>query len=816
MDADRLVLDFALVMAVLLVAPLLSMRLRLPDIAGVILAGVVVGEYGLGWFHVDQTFQLLGKVGLLYLMFLAGLEINLNDFRRFRKPGFVFGTLTFLVPQVLGTVGARWILRFSWPESILLASMFASHTLIPFPLVQRFGIGRNRAVSAAVGGTILTDTAALLVLAVVVRGASGDSMDPSFWIRLSVSLAALVFGAAFLLPRVAYWFFRRMAPDGATEFVFVLAVVFSLAYAAELAGVEPIIGAFLAGLALSPVVPGRGVLTSRLHFVGYALFIPFFLLSVGMRVDLRALLAGPDGWAVAAFMSACVVGTKWLAAFFSGRILGFSRDETGLLFGLSVNQAAATLAAVLVGVRVGIFDDAVLNGAILMILATCILGPWVAEISARRLAEREDRSPSPPRLDSGRVLVPLASLSHADSIVDLALMLRPDRSSDPIYPLHVASQGPDDPARVAEAERLLAGAVARAEAAGVHAIPLARLDSSVAGGILNAASEFRAASIVVGWHARRSVASLLQSIPDRVVTQSGQTVVVYRPGSPLSTSRRLWLLVPPLVDRHSGLPTALRLARRIADRAGAKLILAATDETRAAIQSLSGTTASAPQNAHSGAPSWAEVVRSVETNRQNGDALVLVSVRRGNLAWQPSLERLPTDWARRAPGDNLIVIFPPLPSVSGETDLDPESDLHLPSPAFVATTSTALPEALLLLLRAALPDAGEKLHPLADSLAHSPPVPLGPDLALLHVHTPYVDSPVLVVGHNPAGFAIEGFSVSPAGLALLLGPIAASPERHLRTLAAIARAARAGSLSPPPANPPKARHPMDFPSPAGE
>ena len=179
MDADRLILDFALVMVLLLVAPLLSVKLRLPDIAGLILAGVVVGEFGPGIFRLDQTFQLLGKVGLLYLMFLAGLEINLDDFQRYRKPGLVFGTLTFLIPQVLGTLGAVWLLGFGWPKAILLASMFASHTLIPFPIVQRLGLGRNRAVTTTIGGTILTDTAALLVLAVVVRSQNGASAPRS-------------------------------------------------------------------------------------------------------------------------------------------------------------------------------------------------------------------------------------------------------------------------------------------------------------------------------------------------------------------------------------------------------------------------------------------------------------------------------------------------------------------------------------------------------------------------------------------------------------------------------------------------------------
>lgn len=799
MDADRLILDFALVMVLLLVAPLVSVKLRLPDIAGLILAGVIFGEHGLGLFRLDQTFQLLGKVGLLYLMFLAGLEINLDDFQRYRKPSLVFGSLTFLIPQVLGTLGAVWLLGFGWPKAILLASMFASHTLIPFPIVQRLGLGRNRAVTTTIGGTILTDTAALLVLAVVVRSQNGG-IGAAFWAQLGLSLAALVAGALFVLPRIGYWFFRRAAPDGVAEFVFVLAATFLVAYASELAGVEPIIGAFLAGLALSPVVPGRGVLMNRLHFVGNALFIPFFLFSVGMRVDLRVLLTGLDGWRIALYMAVGVTVLKWAAARLAGRWLGYSRDETGLVFGLSVNQAAATLAAVLVGTQVGIFDAAILNGTILMILVTCLIGPWVTEACARRLAAEAELQPAGPRHESGRILVPLASPHRVDAVVDLAMMLRPDRTEEPIYPLHVASAGPDDPERVAEAERLLGGAVARAEAAGVHAIPLARLDASVAGGILNATTEFRVGAIVLGWHARTRAASLLQSIPDRVVTQSKQAVLVYRPGPPLATARRLWVLAPPLIERHSGLPNALQLARRIAARAGTRLHLAATDATRRAIEALPGNRPPVGAKTPPSLATWTAVVAAVEQARATGDAVLLLSVRRGNLAWQPSLERLPVDWALRWPDDNLIVLFPPLDVQNEELAQTEEAGAgparDLPPIAPVSLAAATLPAMLPELLRNALPEYRGALEPLVAELMGFPPVPLSAQVALLHLHTPLIDSARIAVGRREAGLDLPGFAAAPTELALLLSPRSCPPEQHLRTLAAIARAARAGSLWP--------------------
>jgi len=801
MDADRLIFDFALVMVLLLVAPLLSLKLRLPDIAGLILAGVIVGEHGLGLFTLDQTFQLLGKVGLLYLMFLAGLEINLDEFIRYRHRSLVFGALTFLIPQVFGTLGAVWWLGFSWPKAILLASMFASHTLIPFPIVQRLGLGRNRAVTTTIGGTILTDTAALLVLAVIVKS-GGDGVGVAFWTRLSLSLLALVAGSLFLLPRLGYWFFKRTAPDGASEFIFVLAATFLVAWLSERTGVEPIIGAFLSGLALSPVVPGRGVLMSRLHFVGYALFIPFFLLSVGMRVDLRVLFTGLDGWIIALYMVVGVTVFKWLAAALSGRWLGFSRDETRLLFGLSVNQAAATLAAVLVGTQVGIFDAAVLNGTILMILVTCLIGPWVTEKSARRLAEHEELQPAAPRHETGRILVPLASPQSVDRVMDLALILRPDRAAEPIYPVHVAQEGPDDPDRVAEAERLLGGAVARAEAAGVRAIPLARLDSNVAGGILSAATEFRVSAIVLGWHSRKRVSSLLQSIPDRVILQSRQAVVIYRPTVPLAATKRLWVLAPPLMEHHKGLANALQLVRRIAARFGARILLATTDHTRRAFDGLPTNRPADSSTDIPSMPTWAEVIRRFSEAVIDGDSILLLSVRRGHLAWQPSLERLPVDWAQRWPNTNLMVLYPPVVS---DHDVEQEDWDGTPSqegarppyrPGWVVTNvSSNLPDqAIPELLNHLLPDGGPRLEPLARELRTNMAVPLSSHSALLHVHTPLVTTARIAVGCHPDGFRLDGFDTPPHELVLLLSPWSGTPEEHLRILANLARTAQRGPL----------------------
>ena len=282
------ILIFSSVLLIILIAPAVLKQVRVPGIVGLILAGVLVGPNGLHLLERDASIVLFGTVGLLYIMFLAGLEIDLHDFQRYKNRSLVFGALTFSIPQTIGMLTGRYFLGFSWPSAILLASMFASHTLLAYPIVSRLGIARNEAVSVTVGGTIITDTAALLVLSVIAGSARGE-LSGAFWLQLSISFALFVFAVLWLFPRVGTWFFKNSGSDSSSQYIFVLAFVFAAAFLAQMAGVEPIIGAFLAGIALNSLIPQQSHLMNRVHFVGNTLFSPFFLLSVGMLVDLRVL-----------------------------------------------------------------------------------------------------------------------------------------------------------------------------------------------------------------------------------------------------------------------------------------------------------------------------------------------------------------------------------------------------------------------------------------------------------------------------------------------------------------------------------------------
>ena len=336
------VLIFSVILFIILLAPIILHRFKIPDLIGLILAGALIGPNGLGIMARDSSIELFGKVGLLYIMFIAGLEIDLADLKKNYSRGVYFGLLTFLIPMGMGTAAGVYLLQLSWPSSVLLASMFASHTLMTYPIVSKYGVTKNRAVNVSIGATVITCLLALLVLAVIVGMSTGE-INGNFWWRLSLSTAIFVAGILLLFPILGRWFFKRYE-DSIAQYIFVLALVFMASFLSKLAGLEDIIGAFLAGLALNRLIPNTSALMSRIEFVGNALFIPFFLIGVGMLVDYRVFM---NGWAslwVAFIM--CLVATlsKWLAAYITEKTLHYTRDEGRLLFGLSNAQAAATLA----------------------------------------------------------------------------------------------------------------------------------------------------------------------------------------------------------------------------------------------------------------------------------------------------------------------------------------------------------------------------------------------------------------------------------------------------------------------------------------
>jgi Kef-type K+ transport system membrane component KefB len=568
---------FAVITAAILVAPALARRLRLPEIIVVVLLGFAVGPTGLGLLERDGVVEVLGTVGLLYLMFVAGLELDLDDFIANRRDSIGFGALTFVVPMILGTTSAL-ALGYDVLPAVLLASCWASHTLVAYPAFQRAGTFGNRAVATTVGATIITDTAALLVLAVVARASQG-SLTPVFWITLLPSMAVVTFAAVAGLPRLARWFFSGAGQDRNLRFLFVMVALFVTASVAELIGIEAIVGAFLAGLALNRSVPNGGALMERIDFLGSSLFIPLFLLATGMLIDVAVLL-DPRTLLVGAVFTVVAMAGKLIAAVAAGKLFGYRGVEIGAMFALSNAQAAATLAAIVVGLNVGLIDTDTVNAVIMVILATCLVASTLATRYAVLL-------PKPVRArDFGEVVVvPLANPRSAPRLMRLASAFA--RSDGGIVVPVLVSPSESDAALLDQLRELDRDMIEVAQSAGAEARSVLRIDASAELGISHTVVEQRASLLVLGWKgATASRGARFGGIIDGVLARTSvPTLVTHEGDAPIE---RVLVVVDESVMTERGigpLQLALDTARYVRADLGGQVdieVIGNVDDARVA------------------------------------------------------------------------------------------------------------------------------------------------------------------------------------------------------------------------------------------
>lgn len=553
-EADWL---FAVLLGLILVVPLLSERVRVPGIVGLVLAGALVGPGGLGLVVREGAVGTLGSVGLLYLMFLAGVELDLEEFAAHKRDSVIFGILTFLIPMSLG-VGSAMLLGFGVLAAVLIASCWASHTLLTYPVFRRHGTVANRAVATSVGGTILTDTAALVVLVVVASAHVGD-LESVFWVSLAAGMAVLAFFTLWVLPRLGRWFFARIAREQGVRFVFVLAALFMSSALAHLGGMEPIIGAFLAGLGLNKLVPNGSRLMERIEFVGANFLIPLFLVAVGLVINFR-LLADPRTLLMAVVFTTVAIAAKALAAGVSGKLLGYSRTEIGAIFALSNAQAAATLAAIVVGERVGLIDTDVVNAVIMVILVTCLLASW----SAGRIAPKLVR-PMPRQALGTSVILPVIRPEAAVALTRLAASFA-ETDAGVVVPVTVAV-GDDGVAAIDDLRRVNEEVEEMARAHGVEAEGAVRIDRSAAAGVLNIAAERKASLLVMGWHGPDHRAMFAaEATLDPVVAEASAPVLLARLDR--RTPERILVFIPHADTTEGGMAN-LRLVLDTARRLGA-------------------------------------------------------------------------------------------------------------------------------------------------------------------------------------------------------------------------------------------------------
>jgi Kef-type K+ transport system membrane component KefB len=584
------ILVFSLILFIILLSPILLKKLNIPGIIGLIISGVIIGPNGLNILAKTDAIQLFSTIGLLYIMFIAGLELDMNEFKANRNKSLLFGFYTFIIPLSIGFPVCFYILGYGYNASFLTASMFATHTLVAYPIVSKLGISKNKTVAVAVGGTILTDTAVLIILAIVLGNSQGN-LNQEFWLRLFISLAIFSGIMFIIIPRIAKWFFRRLESEKHSHYIFVLSMVFFAAFLAEVAGVEPIIGAFVAGLALNKLIPHSSPLMNRIEFIGNSLFIPFFLISVGMLVNLRVLFNGPTALIVAGTLTLVALFGKWMAALFTQITFRYTSAQRQLIFGLSSAHAAATLAIILVGYNAGILDENILNGTIILILITCIVASFVTEKASRKIMlETDDYSTDLLKLNSLKeehILLPITAPNHLEKLLEFCIFIRYSKSANPISILSVVLNDQEAELNLRRARVSLESVVKQASASENKVNIIATIDLHATKGISRISKEIMASLIVVDWNQRAQLTDkFLAEKDDSLLSNTSKTLIIGHFEKAFVSHQRVCVFAPIYAERENGFELWFLKIDKLAHELSIPVALYSNETTVNAVQNL--------------------------------------------------------------------------------------------------------------------------------------------------------------------------------------------------------------------------------------
>lgn len=660
------VLKFLVILIIILFAPILLNKVKIPHILGLIIAGVIIGPHGINLLERDSGIILSGTAGLLYIMFLAGMEIDLGDLKKNSTKSIFFGMMTFIIPMALGIISGYYLLHFSMPTSIIIGSMFASHTLISYPIVNKLDVVKNRAVVITVGGTIITVTLGLLVFAVIIGMATGE-VDNAFWTKLTVSL--IVFSAIVLIlfPLIGRWFFKHYS-DSVSQYIFVLVLVFLGAVLAEAAGIEGIIGAFLAGLSLNRLVPVTSPLMNRISFVGNAIFIPFFLIGVGMLVDYKAFFSDWHSLYVAGILTVIATVSKFIPAWITQKTFRFTADERNMIFGLSNAQAAATLAVVLVGYNVilgstpsgepiRLLNDSILNGTIIMILVTCTIASLVTQKAAVNISLAENAHVETDDTDNAeKILIPLRYPETVDELINLSSLLKSKKNREGVYGLNIINNASKEENNLKFAHKLLDKALISASSVDVNMHKLLRYDVNIVNGITSVIKEHNISDLILSITEKKGMSdSFIGNLTEGILTKSNVTTFVYRATQPISTIKRHIVIIPKNAEYEIGFPFWLIKVWNIAKNSGAVMEFYGHEKTLNLIKEVN---IKHPIEADFKIfEDWDDfLVLSREI--KSDDNLIIVLSRDKSLSYQNNMDKIPGYLKRYFSPNSFIMIFP--------------------------------------------------------------------------------------------------------------------------------------------------------------
>lgn len=666
------ILIFSLILLIILLSPILLRKLNIPGIIGLIIAGVVIGPHGLHVLENDSAVEMFSTIGLLYIMFIAGLELDLNEFKANRNKSLVFGFFTFIIPLGLGFPVVYYFLGYDFNASFLTASMFATHTLVAYPIVSKLGISKNQAVAVTVGGTILTDTAVLIILAVIIGNAEGG-LTQEFWIRFGVSLLIFAIIMFLIIPRIAKWFFRKLESEKHSHYIFVLAVVFFAAFLAEAAGVESIIGAFIAGLALNKLIPSSSALMNRIEFLGNSLFIPFFLISVGMLVDISVIFSGIGAWIIAGTLTFVAIFSKWLAAWLTQISFKFSKAQRQLIFGLSSAHAAATLAVILVGYNVilgydelgepiRLLDDNILNGTIILILVTSVVATLVTEKSSKKiLLQSEDKvenSDEPASTTNEHILLPIADVTNFEKLLEFAILIKDKKSVQPISLLTVVSNNEESEANILKARNKLDAFVREASATETAINVLTTIDQDVNNGITRISKETLVDIVIVGWpRIENNLSKFTGDQKDALINSTVKTVFICKVERPLPVHKKMVLLVPPQAHKEKGFIIWFDKVAKLAQELSISIQIYCDEDVQRNIElAYQALDLSATIN-FTNFEDWEDFL-ILSRDIHNDDLIIAISARKVASSYNPYFERMPEKLEKHFKNNSFMVVFP--------------------------------------------------------------------------------------------------------------------------------------------------------------
>ncbi|WP_449017461.1 cation:proton antiporter domain-containing protein [Prevotella sp.] len=656
-------LIFFVVLLMILLSPIIMGRLRIPHIIGMVLAGVLVGKYGLNILGRDASFELFGRVGLYYIMFLAGLEMDMEGLKKNRNRVVVFGMLTFLIPFAMTYFMGVSLLGYLPLASLLLAAIMASNTLIAYPIVGRYGLTRHTSSTLSVGSSMMALFMALIVMASIVNSFHGNG-GILFWLLFILKFVAYCVGLIMVIPRVTRWFLRRYS-DAVMQFIFILAIVFLSAALSDAVGLEGIFGAFMSGLILNRFVPKVSPLMNRIEFTGNALFIPYFLIGVGMLINVRLLFAGSKIlWVVFCIVFFGTLG-KAVAAYLAARIFRLSWLAGHMMFGLTSAHAAGAIAMVMVGRRLQVapgeylFGDEVLNGIVIMILFTCIISTVITERAAQRLRLQEKEGHNMMKnLDDEKILIPVKYPEYSDNLVTMATLMRNPRLKRELVALNVVYDDVNMRHNQAEGQRLLDHLCHLASASDVPMVTQVRIAANIANGIKHAFKEFQASEILMGLHFHKEISrSFWGEFTRSLYNGLSRQIIVTRILQPLNTIRRIQVAIPSRAEFEPGFYRWLERLARMAGNLECRITFHGRKETLQLVNEFIRNRFPSVRAEYEEMEHWKELPTLGSKVRED-HLFVIVTARKGTISYKTAMERLPEELNKCVKGKTIMIIFP--------------------------------------------------------------------------------------------------------------------------------------------------------------